>query len=287
MKAVILAAGLGRRLRPLSERVPKPLFPVAGRPLIQRALDRVRPWARDGVCINLYHGAQAVADYLRAQPSLVLAREPEILGTGGGIAQFAPQLSGSQPFLVHNCDLVCDIDLGALLEQHLRRRPAATLALVDFPPENTVACDRGRVVALGEAPPGTLRLCYCGVGVFTPGVLSHLPARGSLAQGLRSLLAAGERIEAWLVPAGTLWRNINTFQDYLEVHRCLHPGVRDDGARVHPSARLEGFVYLGESALVEEGARLRDCVVWPGARVPAGALLERAVVTPWTVHALA
>ena len=132
MKAMIFAAGMGTRLRPLTDQMPKALVPVAGIPLLQRVLLRLASAGFDDITINIHHLGQQIADFLRANRNFGLRihisdERGQLLNTGGGIRHARPFLEGDEPFLVHNVDILTDADLRALWQHHLARKAEATL----------------------------------------------------------------------------------------------------------------------------------------------------------------
>jgi len=140
MKAMILAAGLGTRLWPLTDDRPKALVTVAGRTLLEIALDRLRSFGIREIIVNTHHFADQVADYLAAHRNfgmrIEISREPDLLDTGGGLKQAAwffrePGDNPDQPFLLHNVDVLSAIDLAAMLRFHTEHAAVATLAVQD------------------------------------------------------------------------------------------------------------------------------------------------------------
>ena len=132
MKALIFAAGLGTRLRPLTDRMPKALVPVAGVPLLQRVLLKLKDAGFGDITINIHHLGQQIIDFLHAHQDFGLDihisdERNLLLDTGGGILNARPFLDGDEPFLVHNADLLTDADLGALVDTHRRSGAEATL----------------------------------------------------------------------------------------------------------------------------------------------------------------
>lgn len=211
MKAMLLAAGRGERMRPLTDTVPKPLLPVAGKPLLVWHLERLAALGIGEVVVNLSHLAGAIRERLGdGRPWGLRIRysdegEPP-LETGGGLLQALPLL-GDAPFLLVNGDVWSDLDFGTL-----PREPEglAHLVLVDNP-EHHPAGDfwlaaGGRVEDGASVPdPGARRLTYAGIGVFRPGILTgwrsvigHAPGaratppRFPLAPLLRAAMRAGE-----------------------------------------------------------------------------------------------
>ena len=294
MKAVILAAGLGTRLRPWTDRVPKALVPILHRPSLLRVADRLRAAGVGTLCVNTHHLADQVVEALRGQDAVVV-HEPEILDSGGGVANFRELLAGEECFLVHNCDVYSNLDLGLLVEEHRARGSVATLALVSHPPTDKVLLEAGGRVRAIEPGPGT-RWTYSGVAVLSPEVLAALPAGvpSSLVDAFRALIRRGAPVLGHLQP-GAWWSDFGDPASYLALHEALLAGRApwppdgtppgpwsvEVGALVDPGARLEGWGCLSAGARVGAGATLRNCVVWPGARVAPGTFLaDRIVADP-------
>jgi len=140
MKAMILAAGLGTRLRPLTEDRPKALVTVAGRTMLEIALHRLRSFGVHEVIVNTHHHAAMIADYLQANRnfgmSIQISHEPVLLDTGGGLKNAAPffldsSASLDEPFILHNVDVLSTIDLERMVRFHIERQALATLAVQD------------------------------------------------------------------------------------------------------------------------------------------------------------
>ena len=132
MKAMIFAAGVGSRLRPLTDHTPKALIPVGGKPMLEHVILKLKAAGFDRLVINIHHLGGQIADFLRANDNfglqIHLSDESDyLLDTGGGIKKATPWLRGDEPFLVHNVDILSDVDLRALYEAHRRSDPLATL----------------------------------------------------------------------------------------------------------------------------------------------------------------
>ena len=298
MKAAILAAGLGTRLRPLTETVPKTLMPVLNRPLLGLLLAQAEDAGFTQVAVNAHHLAEQVQQFLAGLPwgfNLSLSQEPELLGTGGGLKGLGEILRGG-PFLAVNGDIVTDLDLRAVYRSH-RQDAIATLILHDCPPYNKVWVAEGAVVSVGEPPPGGPAgppLAYTGVQVVGPGMLDYLPAGrpSDLVQAWRMALAAGERLAA-IVPAGHFWQDLGTAAAYLTAHRRLLQGEAPalhryfgpltdpflgPGVVIEPEVKFGGGVCLGAQVRIGQGACLRHSVVWDGASLDPEVELEDCIV---------
>ncbi|GAB2712387.1 N-acetylmuramate alpha-1-phosphate uridylyltransferase MurU [Halomonas garicola] len=211
MKAMILAAGLGTRMRPLTDTCPKPLLPVDGRPLIEHHLARLARAGIAEVVINISYRAEqivrALGDGERFGLSIRYSREAAPLETGGGI-QAALPLLGEAPFLLVNGDVWCEAlpDLRALGKGDL-----AHLLLVDNPghhPQGDFCLRRGRVVAEGKAAGSEARLTYSGLAVIDPSLVANEPPGAfALAPLLRAAIGddrvSGEHFSGRWVDVGT------------------------------------------------------------------------------------
>lgn len=132
MKAMIFAAGLGTRLRPLTDNMPKALVPVAGKPMLERVILRLKAAGFDDITVNIHHFGQQIIDFLRANNNFgveihISDERGELLDTGGGIKKARPLLENNEPFLIHNSDILTDLDLAAFYRHHLENGADATL----------------------------------------------------------------------------------------------------------------------------------------------------------------
>lgn len=220
MKAMILAAGRGERLRPLTETTPKPLLDVAGRPLIGWHLARLAAAGFDEVVINVSHLAEqivaALGEGARYGVRIAYSREPEPLETAGGIAN-ARELLGREPFLLVNGDVYCEFDFKALRGQDLG--PAlAHLVLIPNPPHHPkgdFTLDEGYI---GNAP--APRYTYSGIAVMSPALVASVPAgeKAPLAPLLRA--AAEKRRITGEVHAGR-WQDVGTAERLAQLRSHL------------------------------------------------------------------
>jgi len=299
MKAAVLAAGLGTRLKPLTDVCPKPLLPVLNRPLLGVALAQLEAAGCCQVAVNTHHLADQVHDFLRAEPwsfLLSVSHEPEILGTGGGLRQLG-EILREGPFLAINADILTDLDLAEVYRGH-REGAVSTLVLHDCPAYNHVWVAGGRVVSVGAPPPGgraqAKPLAYTGVQVVDQKMLTYIPPEGfsHLVQAWREAMAAGEWL-AYLTVSGHFWQDLGTPENYLAAHRRLlagaspelaryFPGLTDPligpGARIGAGAHFGGGVCLGSKVVVGEGASLKNTVVWDRAAISPHVELADCIV---------
>ena len=234
MKALILAAGYGTRLKPYTRQVPKPLFTIGEKPILDILIEQLHSAGCSAVVINTHHLAERIADWVRSRryPIPVETRyEPEILGTGGAMANVL-DFMGDDPFLAVNADVLCDIDLAAVYAHHLGHRHPVTMVVHDLPRFNQVVVDaHGLVRDILPAPPkpdarGDRRLlAFTGIQVVDPRVCRAIP-RGVFSSSIeryRRLLAGGGTICAWIA-RGHSWTDIGTPRRYRRaVYEKLAP----------------------------------------------------------------
>lgn len=290
MKAMILAAGLGTRLRPYSNLRPKPLFPVLDQPLLKIILDQLRDAQLGPVVVNAHHLSEQIAEFISGESDTILQEEKEILGTGGGLRMALPHF-GNESVLITNGDIYHDIDYAWVCRQHRLSGASVTLVLHDYPRFNNVAVtEDGRVVGFDETPydeQKNKRLAFTGIHVIDPEILTMIPAGTfyNIIDCYRTAIREGAVIRA-LVVQGHYWTDIGTPDDYLALHARLLkdgmqtkavslPGQRDsfycgEGVIMDNNVQLDDWVCLGSGCRVGSGVTLSRVVVWDGAHVPSG-----------------
>ena len=245
MKAMILAAGLGTRLRPLTNTIPKPLLPIAGTPLIVWNLLLLKRHGFHDVVINLHHLGpmieQAVGNGSRYGLRIIYSREPAILGTGGGLKQAEPHFSG-ESVLVLNGDTLVELDLGALCtfhQQHdavatlvLRKDPeAAEWGLVEMDSNNRIVriTGRGRTDQVPTQP-----RMFAGIHVLRPRLLRDVP-KGVASTIIDPYVAAIQRGETVLgYDCEGYWSDIGTPERYAQTEQDASAGLITLAARQLP-----------------------------------------------------
>jgi NDP-sugar pyrophosphorylase family protein len=237
MKAMVLAAGVGSRLRPLTDRMPKALVPVAGVPLVEHVLRRLRAAGVRDVIVNTHHRAAELEGYLRGRADedglrIEIAHEPELLDTGGGLKNVAWFFAGEQPFFVHNADILSGVDLRALYAAHASRNALATLSVRARESARHFLFDAGdRLVGWERSDPperdwaaapvaGATALAFDGIQVVSPAVFAKLSESGcfSLTRAYLRLAGCGERIAAYRSD-GTYWADIGSHAKLEAVER--------------------------------------------------------------------
>jgi len=257
MKALILAAGYGNRLRPYTETVPKPLFPIDGRPLLDIHIQRLYRAGCRALVVNTHHLHLQIADYLKRQTYPIpvhLSHEPVILGTGGAIKNLV-NFWDETPFMVINSDVVTDIDLRSVYDFHCRHTHPVTLVLHDDPQFNSVGIDAaGFVNGFGadadRQTPNKAVLTFTGIQVVDPVVLDDIPAGRfySSIDAFKKIIKRGQKICAY-VNQNHYWQDIGTPDNY---HRAvfdhLAPAAFRHGFGVTTSTGIEKKLLQGDGS---------------------------------------
>ena len=226
MKALILAAGYGTRLRPYTDQRPKALFPIAGRPVIDRLIRQLAAAGCRTVIINTHHLGDRVAAFLSEQSypiPIQVRHEPQILGTGGAIKN-VEDFWDERPFLVVNSDIVTNVDFRRLYLFHAAHSHPATLVLHHDATQNSVLVNSEDVILDFSAPsrdslsaPETRQLTFTGIQVLDPSILPLFP-KGEFSSSIdayRQLMGHGEKIRAW-IPENIYWQDIGTPDRYRQ-----------------------------------------------------------------------
>jgi len=222
MKAMVLAAGFGTRLRPYSNYRPKPLFPVLGKPLLLHTLASLRAAGFVDILVNCHYLKEQVATILASEKKVVVQEEEEILGTGGGMRR-ALDFLGGEPALVINGDIFHNIDLASVHAHHLAGGADITLVLHDLPRFNQVALDDdGRIISFRDKKARGRLLAFTGIHLINPDLLSSLPGDCFLdiIDCYEKWLKQGVTINGLMVD-GHYWTDMGTPADYLALNGHL------------------------------------------------------------------
>jgi len=295
-RAFVLGAGLGSRLKTLTERRPKPLIPVYGKPLITFAFDQLIAAGAREIVINTHHCHEA---YQAAFPAgayrgarLIFEHEPVLLETAGGIKNVERHFGG-KAFVVYNGDALTNLPLEKALAHHQGSGNEVTMVLRSRGEPLHVALEGGRVVDIAGrlGVTGCQRYLFSGIYIVEPEFLRRIPERTkiSVIPLFMEMIKESGKLGGVVLDEG-LWWTLETRETYLDVHAALATGdffgdgrewrtPVDKTARVAEDARLGGFAAVGAGAVIEEGAQVTDCILWEGARVLAGSELNRCIVT--------
>jgi mannose-1-phosphate guanylyltransferase len=295
-QAFVLAAGLGTRLRPLTDEIPKPLIPIFQKPLITFALDHLISTEVNRFVINthrhrkLFESFFASNEYAGFPVSVV--HEPDLLETGGGIKNAEGQL-GVDSFLTYSGDILTDINLQPLIDEHFRRGNDVTLALRHTGLASDVCLCEHRVVDIANRYGIAGNLDFANIAVWNSAVFQRIPPHKKISfiPVIADWIGQGGKIGGVVIDDGK-WLNISSRTEYLEVHRAiLRENWKPDfvkmqrwperiagSAIVEPGAQLRGCTVVGANCRIGAGTVLEDTILWPNADIASQSWLEACIV---------
>jgi mannose-1-phosphate guanylyltransferase len=301
MKAIILSAGYGTRLRPLTDRLPKPLVPILGTPILSHIIRRLKECNVSDIGVNIHHKFEVIEEYLEtkhAEQNITLSFEKDIMGVAGGIGGFREYLKGEDLFIVHNGDILSNISLNRILSEQKDRVPLCTMVVHDCDGYNNVSVDEhGNVIDIrGVLKPYTASrlLAYTGISFMSSEVLSLIPEGPSdLVPVLLDIIKKGKgRVKAVEVK-DCAWMDVGTIGNYFSVHKEIlvnkKPLIANDlmpentsflGENVFVGEGVEfsGYVSAGRDAVFKKGCRIENCIVWDNAVVEEKAVIKNSVI---------
>ena len=246
MKAMILAAGLGTRLRPLTDDRPKALVEVAGHTLLEITLLRLRQFGIREVIVNVHHFAEIIVEYLKKNDNfglrIEISREEVLLDTGGGLKKAAwffleDSNHSDEPFILHNVDVLSTIDIERMVQSHRENQALATLAVQEretrryllFDAQNQLCgrrAGRGREPEMIRACGQTQALAFSGVHVISPRLLSRMTEDGvfSIIDSYLRLAREGEKIVGFRADE-YYWRDLGRPENVTQAVRDVEQGV--------------------------------------------------------------
>lgn len=296
-QAFVLGAGLGLRLRPMTEHLPKPLVPIFQKRLITFPLDHLRSVGVESFVINThrlpgeFEAVFGSGEYEGA--TVTLAYEPDLLETGGGIKNAEHWLRTDEPFIVYSGDILTDVDLPRLISEHFAKGHDVTLALREAGLATDMAFRDGRVIDITGKYGHEGSYDFAGISIWNPTIFERIPANTKISfiPVLIDWIGEGGRIGGVVLNDGK-WFNIGSRAGYMEVHRtiaeepwkprhvtgCDWPMRVAPDAEIDPSVRLSGVCSVGARASVGAGAILENTIVWPGAQIASRSDLRNCIV---------
>ena len=242
MKAMILAAGLGTRLRPLTKNVPKALVEINGSPILEIIILQLKSYGFSDIIINIHHHYNQVIDFLRANDNFgvniqISDEKDKILDTGGGIKKASWFLNDNKPFLVHNVDVISDINLKDMYDFHCKRHPLATLAVKDKDSSRSLVFDHSyrlfgwensstgesRIVSALEKSDKT-NIGFCGIHVIDPEIFQHMNSNDKFSIITTYMNVSLEHPIIGYPVEQNLWMDIGSFVK-LEHAQAIDPQI--------------------------------------------------------------
>jgi mannose-1-phosphate guanylyltransferase len=296
-QAFVLAAGLGTRLRPLTEELPKPLVPIFQKPLITFALDHLLDAGVESFVINT-HRLPGLFERLFPERSyadrpLRLVHEPVLLETGGGIKNVEPEL-GTKPFIVYSGDILTDAEIGPLIDEHFRSRNDVTLGLRRLTGLGAqVAMHANRVISISKDSNPDENFDYANISVWNAEIFRRIPPNRKISfiPILIDWIGQDGKIGGLELSDGR-WFNIGSREEYLDVHRTIaaerwspryvrtpdwaNPVAKS--AHADPSVELRGCSVVGADCEVGADVILEDTILWPGSQIASRSELRGCIV---------
>jgi mannose-1-phosphate guanylyltransferase len=295
-QAFVLGAGLGKRLRPLTEDLPKPLIPIFQKPLITFALDHLIDIGVNRFIVNIHKLPELFENFFGgngyAGRSIALVHEAELLETGGGIKNVETRL-GSEPFITYSGDVLTDIALQPLIDEHFRRGNDVTLALRETGLAAQIALRDHRVADIANRYGIAGNFDFANIAIWNRDIFQRIPPQRKISfiPVLADWIGQGGKIGGLVINEGK-WFNISSRAEYLDVHRMV---IRENwkphyvnmgewpkrvakSAIVEPSAQLRGCTVVGRDCHVGANATLEDTILWPDAEIASQSRLEGCIV---------
>lgn len=288
LDCLVLCAGRGERLRPLTNVCPKPLIPIRGVTMADRALSACEQLAPARRFANAHHLHEQIELWGEARNLDHVQVEKVLLDTGGALAMLKPELA-SEHLLVHNGDILHDIDLVGAWKAHLASRAAATFVVVDRPKVNTVRVRDGCFVGVAGHPrcpddalTDSVGRTFSGIAFYRVADLGSRPVQPwSVKELWHDLLEAGALVQCWDAPRNSRWDDLGTASDLAQaiLDGLESPWIHPD-SHVSPDAVLAPDVAVEYEARVGASARLYRCAILPGAEVAPGEILDGVLRNP-------
>jgi mannose-1-phosphate guanylyltransferase len=311
--AFVLGAGLGTRLRPLTDLVPKPLLPIFGKPIITFALDHLIAYGVERFVINSHHLAAQISRLFNPNSNeqelgptgrvgsyrgkeVQLIYEPALLETGGGIWN-AASLIGDEPFFVYSGDVLTDLDLGRLVDAHFSSGCEVTLALRTTGLGTDISFDTGTglVVDVRQILKSGIAGVYdfANVSIWSSAAIAQIPPdkKISFIPVLVDWIRQGGRVGGAVLEEDS-WFNVGNRSEYLRLHRVIAregwrpaylteanwPASIDPAAKVSPGAEISDDSWVGANSLIESDAKLRNAIAWPNSIIRTRVELTECIV---------
>lgn len=281
MNAILIAAGLGERMKPITEHIPKALLQIVDFRLIDYNIARLFDIGIKQIGINLFHKARVIREYLeKYSENLHTVTEPTLKGTGGALINFKDFIRGD--FIFYSCDVLTDIDLAEVVKLHLARKPAATIVLLNNDGANIIGIDNEhRIKEITRNSDDTF-YDFAGIAVFSERIFSYLPKKETfnIVEVWTRMLENGEYLLG--VPKEMNWYNINSPDTYWQVHydllidKVVVGGHGFDSSfYIDPTSQvkttsLDGFVSVGPNCTISDQVALTNTVVLGNSAIQDG-----------------
>ena len=309
---MVLAAGFGTRLQPLTRVLPKPMFPVLGRPLLSHIFDLLLSANITETAVNIHHLPECIVNYFNNERSLQLnlhfSREERILGTAGGIKKMQSFLK-DDPFILINSDIITDIDLNQVIDFHEQNNSKLTLVVRR---DNSVEqydpieiCEDGRIVHFIGAssknlPENTAQVMFTGIQVIDPEIFERIPSGqfyGTTEDVFPKMVEDGLPVYGYLHKG--YWKDMGNRENYLQVnidaldgkvwlkgmpsydsneHLIIPPVLIGNNCRISESAQIGPHTIIGPNCTIKNGTLIENSILWEGATIGSDSKITRSII---------
>ena len=296
-QAFVLAAGLGTRLRPLTDELPKPLIPIFQKPLVTFALDHLIAVGVNRFVINTHRHPELFQSFFATRRVCRLSHfrsfTNRTCSKQAAASKTQKVISAANPFLTYSGDILTDVELQPLIDEHFRRGNDVTLALRHTGLAAAVALRDQRVVDISNRYGVAGNFDFANIAVWNPSIFERIPPRKKISfiPIIADWIAQGAKIGGVAMNDGK-WFNIGSRTEYLEVHRTIlrenwkpdfvkireWPERKASSAIVDASAQLRGCTVVGRNCRVGADAILEDTILWPDAEIASQSHLEACIV---------
>jgi len=272
LQAMVLAAGFGTRLWPLTATLAKPAVPFLGKGLVTHGVDLLLSHHVKNICVNTHYQADSVRKCLDGRP-VFFSHEEKILGTAGAIRQAVDlgHLTANSDIMVFNGKLFTDVNIEQVYQFHRERDAAVTMVLRRNPAKaafREILCEEERVIGFGEGrePKGDNPLLFTGIHVLSPEVIEKIPPGNSdTIRDIYPPFIHSKRVYAF-IDNSKFWWEFSTLQRYVDLHVEARAEGLTDRNTISPDARIAS------------GAKLENCIVWANSEIPGNCELNEVIV---------
>jgi NDP-sugar pyrophosphorylase family protein len=311
MKAMILAAGFGTRLKPLTNDLPKPLFPVLNRPILEHALHFLSTNGIKDIAINLHHKSEKIIDYFGDGKdfgvNLHFSKEEKILGTAGGIKKLQPFFK-NETFLVINSDILADVDLKNVLKFHKDKNSKLTLVVRQDPNaekyDSIQRIEEGRIVhflgrSIKNSEP-TTQVMFTGIQIMEPEIFARIPENkfcGTVEDVFPGMIQDELPVYSFLHKG--YWIDMGTSETYIQAQKDaldgklplkISPSINPEGPVVVPpvhigkdceishDAQVGPYTVMGDGCRILSGAVVKNSILWAEVTVGRGLTVQNSIL---------
>jgi len=286
-RGFVLSAGLGKRMRPFTDFLPKPLAPICGRALLSGIVEKILTSGAENIAINLHYKSDKIVKTIRKEfkDKVLFSFEKKILGTGGALLKCKDFLMEKEFFILHNGDIVSSLNLAELIDYHLKSALCGTLLLVNGN-DNKISFSASKITGIkGYCGNIDNRLfTYSGIAVFNKSVFNFFPEKKivfPLIEVFKRLIDANQL--GAFYKDDIYWRDIGSIDKYFAVHEDIllkklytPPWLSE----LNTDILYDGFLSLPKNGNCEirKGAFLKNCIILPGARIKRGELRQNEII---------